>query len=134
MEILCDTSFLMVLVSKPIKQVAKIESQLGRLDFLMPDVAEGELLRLAEKAGPKRSTLARTALELAKAKFKKVTVVKARHVDDSIIEYAIKHKCAVATIDTNLRRRLIANEVLVLTLSRDRLIVANPKPKPKDRV
>lgn len=134
MEILCDTSFLMVLVSKPIKQVAKIESQLGRLDFLMPDVAEGELLRLAEKAGPKRSTLARTALELAKAKFKKVTVVKARHVDDSIIEYAIKHKCAVATIDTNLRRRLIANEVLVLTLSNDRLIVANPKPKPKDHV
>ena len=134
MEILCDTSFLMVLVSKPIKQVTKVESQLGRLDFLVPDVAEVELLRLAEKAGPKRSTLARTALELAKAKFKKVTVTKARNVDDSIIEYAIRHKCAVATIDTNLRRRLIANEVLVLTLSRDRLIVANPKPKPKDHV
>ncbi len=129
MEILCDTSFLMVLVSKPIKQVAKIESQLGRLDFLVPDVAESELLRLVEKAGPKRSTLARTALELAKAKFKKVIVVKARHVDDSLIEYATRHKCAVATIDTNLRRRLIANKVLVLTLSRDKLIVANPKPK-----
>ena len=134
MEILCDTSFLMVLVSKPIKQVTKVESQLGRFDFLVPDVAEVELLRLVEKAGPKRSTLARTALELAKTKFKKVTVIKARHVDDSIIEYAIRHKCAVATIDTNLRRRLIANGVLVLTLSKDRLIVANPNPKPKDHV
>jgi hypothetical protein len=133
MEILCDTSFLMVLVSKPIKQVAKIESQLGRLDFLVPDIVEGELERLAEKAGPKRSTLAKTALELAKAKFRKVTVAKARHVDDSIIEYATKSKCAVATIDTNLRRRLIANEVLVLTLSRDRLIVANPRPR-QDRL
>lgn len=118
----------MVLVSKPIKQVAKIESQLGRLDFLVPDIVEGELARLEEKAGPKRSTLAKTALELAKAKFRKVAVAKARHVDDSIIEYAVKRKCAVATIDTNLRRRLIANEVLVLTLSRDRLIVANPRP------
>ncbi|MGI0047988.1 MAG: PIN domain-containing protein, partial [Nitrososphaera sp.] len=115
MDILCDTSFLMVLVSKPIKQVAKIESQLGRLDFLVPDIVKGELERLAEKAGPKRSTLAKTALDLAKAKFKTVTVAKARHVDDSIIEYAIAHKCAVATIDTNLRRRLISNEVLVLT-------------------
>lgn len=134
MDILCDTSFLMVLVSKPIKQVAKIELQLGRLDFLVPDIVKGELVRLAEKAGPKRSTLAKTALELAKAKFKTVTVAKARHVDDSIIEYAIAHKCAVATIDTNLRRRLIANEVLVLTLSRDRLIVANPKPKPQDHL
>jgi hypothetical protein len=134
MDILCDTSFLMVLVSKPIKQVERIESQLGRLDFLVPDIVKGELVRLAEKAGPKRSTLAKTALELAKSKFKTVAVAKALHVDDSIIEYAAKHKCAVATIDTSLRRRLIANEVLVLTLSRDRLIVANPKPKQKDHL
>ncbi|TLY10914.1 MAG: hypothetical protein E6K85_02520 [Thaumarchaeota archaeon] len=132
MNILCDTSFLMVLVSKPIKQVARVESLLGRLDFLVPDIVKGELERLVEKAGPKRSTLAKTALELAKSKFKTVAVGKARHVDDSIIEYAVAHKCAVATIDTNLRRRLIATEVLVLTLSRDRLIVANPKPKRKD--
>src|SRR5687768_17391007 len=114
MEILCDTSFLMVLVSKPLKQVPKVESQLGRLDFLIPDIVKEELVRLAEKAGPKRSTLAKTALELASKKFRAVAVAKARHVDDSIIEYATKHKCAVATIDTNLRRRLIANEVLVV--------------------
>jgi len=134
MNILCDTSFLMVLVSKPIKQVARVESLLGRLDFLVPDIVKGELERLVEKAGPKRSTLAKTALELAKSKFKTVAVGKARHVDDSIIEYAVAHKCAVATIDTNLRRRLIATEVLVLTLSRDRLIVANRKPKRKDHI
>jgi rRNA-processing protein FCF1 len=124
----------MVLVSKPIKQVAKIESQLGRLDFLVPDIVKEELVRLAEKAGPKRSTLAKTALGLAEVKFRTVAVARAEHVDDSIIEYAITHKCAVATIDTNLRRRLIANEVLVLTLSRDKLVVANPRPKQKDQL
>ena len=129
MEILCDTSFLMVLVSKPLKQVGKVESAFGKLDFLVPDMVQDELERLAAKAGPKRSTLAKTALELAKTKFKTVSVAKARHVDDSIIDYAVKEKCAVATIDTDLRRRLIANEVLVLTLSRDKLVVANPKLK-----
>ncbi|MFL6503014.1 MAG: hypothetical protein ACJ70W_05705, partial [Nitrososphaera sp.] len=60
MQILCDTSFLMVLVSKPLKRVAKIESQFGRLDFLVPDIVERELERLAHKAGPKRSRLAQT--------------------------------------------------------------------------
>jgi rRNA-processing protein FCF1 len=134
MDIVCDTSFLMVLVSKPIKQVTRVESHLGRLDFIVPDIVKEELERLAEKAGPKRSTLAKTALELAQVKFKTVPVAKAQHVDDSIIEYAIKHKCGVATIDTNLRRRLITNEVLVITLSRDRLIVANPKPRQKDHL
>ena len=134
MQVLCDTSFLMVLVSKPIKRVAKIESQLGRLDFLVPDIVERELERLGQNAGPKRSRLAKTALELAKAKFKTVAVAPAKHVDDSIIEYAMAQKCAVATIDTNLRRRLIANQVLVLSLSEDNFIVANPKINPKDHL
>jgi rRNA-processing protein FCF1 len=134
MQVLCDTSFLMVLVSKPIKQVGKIEAQFDRLDFLVPDIVVGELERLAQKAGPKRSTLAKTALELSMAKFRTVAVTPARHVDDSIIEYAVKNKCAVATIDTNLRRRLIASELLVLTLSKDRLIVANPNLRPRDQI
>jgi rRNA-processing protein FCF1 len=124
----------MVIVSKPLKRVAKVESQLGRLDFLVPDIVEAELKRLAQNAGPKRSRLAKTALELARAKFKTVAVAPAKHVDDSIIEYAMAQKCAVATIDTNLRRRLIANQILVLSLSNDNLIVANPKINPKDHL
>jgi uncharacterized protein len=134
MQVLCDTSFLMVLVSKPIKQLAKIESQLGGLDFLVPDIVEGELERLVENAGPKRSGLAKSALKLARTKFKMVAVAPAKHVDDSIVQYAIANKCAVATIDTNLRRRLLANEVPILTLSKDSLIIANPKIKPKDHL
>jgi uncharacterized protein len=134
MQILCDTSFLMVLVSKPLKSVAKIESQLGRLDFLVPDIVEAELERLAQNAGPKRSRLAKTALEIAKSQLPKVHVLPARHADDSIIEYAMTQKCAVATIDTNLRRRLIANKVLVISLSKDNLIIANQKITAKDHV
>ena len=126
MQVLCDTSFLMVLVEKPIKHVDRIEHEFGRLDFIVPDIVVGELKRLAEKAGPKRAMMAKTAIEIVKTKFKEVRVPKAVHVDDSIVEYATEKKCAVATIDTNLRRRLIANQVLVLTLSRDRLTVANP--------
>lgn len=128
-DVVCDTSFLMVLVEKPLKQVERVEAHLGKLDFLVPEVVVEELKRLEEKAGPKRSIMAKTALELSKMKFKIIKTGRARHVDDSIIEYAKNEKCAVATIDTNLRRRLIANDVLVLTLSRDKLIVANPNPQ-----
>jgi rRNA-processing protein FCF1 len=124
----------MVLFSKPIKRLAKIESQLGRLDFLIPDIVQVELERLAQNAGPKRSRLAKTALELGKIKFNTVAVAPAKHVDDSIIEYAMAQKCAVATIDTNLRRRLITNQVLVLSLRKDNLIIANPKINPKDHL
>lgn len=127
MQVLCDTSFLMVIVSKPVKNMERIEREFGRLDFVVPDVVVDELRRLEEKAGPKRSALARTALEISRSRFRVVAVPRAAHVDDSIVEHATREKCAVATIDTALRRRLIASEVLVLTLSRDRLTVANPK-------
>jgi rRNA-processing protein FCF1 len=126
MQVLCDTSFLMVLVQKPIKYIDRVEHEFGRLDFIVPGIVIDELKRLAEKAGPKRAMMAKTALEIISTKFKEVQIPKAAHVDDAIVEYATEVKCAVATIDTNLRRRLIANEVLVLTLSRDRLVVANP--------
>lgn len=116
----------MVLVEKPIKYIDRVEHEFGRLEFIVPSVVIDELKRLAEKAGPKRAMMAKTAIQIIQTKFREVEIPKAAHVDDAIVEYATENKCAVATIDTNLRRRLIANEVLVLTLSRDRLMVANP--------
>ena len=108
----------MVLVSKPLKRVAKIESQLGRLDFLVPDIVEAELQRLAQNAGPKRLPWQKRHLKLQTGNAPKPHVLPARHADDSIIEYAMTQKCAVATIDTNLRRRLIANKVLVISFTK----------------
>lgn len=127
-DVVCDTSFLMVLVEKPLKHVQRVEAHLGKLDFLVPDIVMEELKKLEQKAGPKRAIMAKTALELSTVKFRTIKITRAKHVDDSIVEYATNNKCAVATIDTNLRRRLMANKVLVLTLSRDKLIVANPNP------
>lgn len=127
MDIICDTSFLMVLVSKPIKRIEKIQAYFGKLDFLIPDAVVSELEYLEHKTGPKRATIAKTAIEIAYSKFRIIKVIKSEHVDESIIEYAVSHKCAAATIDRDLRRRLMLNGVLVLTLSKNKLVIANPK-------
>ena len=117
----------MVLVAKPLRQVDRVEFQLGKIDFVVPDIVVEELERLEKKAGPKRSILAKTAVQLCRTKFKIIPLARNAHVDDSIIDYAAREKCAVATIDTNLRRRLVANGVLVVTLSKDRMLLANPR-------
>jgi rRNA-processing protein FCF1 len=125
MDVVCDTSFLMVLVSKPIKQIDRVEVQLGRLNFLVPDLVVKELANLEQKLGPKRSMVARTASQISISKFNIVKFTHSDHVDDTIVEYARAHKCAVATLDRNLRRRLIKNSILVITLSKDHLVLAN---------
>ena len=124
MDVICDTSFLMVLATTPIGQVDKIEAYFGKLNFLIPDVVVSELKDLEHKTGPKRSKMAKTAIEMSFSKFRVVNLAKSRHVDEAIIDYAINHKCAVATIDKDLRRRLMLNNIVVFTLSKNRLIIA----------
>ena len=127
MDVLCDTSFLMVLVSTPIIRLDQVESYIGKLNILVPSIVIDELKILQQKAGPKRSMTAKTAIEISKARFKVIEIVKSRHVDDAIIEYAIKHNCATATIDTALRKRLIKNNILVITISNNQLLIANSR-------
>jgi uncharacterized protein len=127
MDVLCDTSFLMVLVSTPIGKLDEVERHIGKLNILVPSIVIDELKILQKKAGPKRSMTAKTAIEISKARFKVIEIIKSQHVDDAIIEYAIKHKCATATIDTALRKRLITNKILVITISNNRLLIANSR-------
>lgn len=126
MNVLCDTSFLMVLVSRPISQFEKVEMQLGKLNFLIPDVVIEELKKLEMRTGPKRSLVAKTAIEISNSKFRIIELPTYRQVDDAIIEYAKATKCAVATLDKNLKNKLQTFNTLVITLSNNRLVIVYP--------
>jgi rRNA-processing protein FCF1 len=124
MDILCDTSFLIVLVSAPIKQDEIVESHFGKLNFLVPDIVIDELKHLEKWAGPKRSKLSSTAIKISYSKFNIVKIFKSENVDKSLIEYAVSHGCAIATIDRGLRMQCIKNNIPVITFSRNKLTVA----------
>ena len=124
MDILCDTSFLIVLVSAPIKQDEIVESHFGKLNFLVPDIVIDELKQLEKRAGPKRSKLSSTAIKMSYSKFNIIKIFKSENVDKSLIEYAVSHGCAIATIDRGLRMQCITNNIPVITFSRNKLTVA----------
>ena len=124
MNVLCDTSFLMVLVSTPLKRMTKIEMEVGKLTFLVPNVVIGELQRLETRAGPKRSLIARTAIEIANSKLRIVELPNwVGRVDEAILKFAKASDCAVATLDRNLKIALRRNNILVISLSNNRLII-----------
>lgn len=124
MNVLCDTSFLMVLVSTPLKRITKIEMEAGKLTFLVPNVVIGELQRLETRAGPKRSLIARTAIEIANSKLRIVDLPDwVGRVDEAILKFAKASDCAVATLDRNLKIALRRNNILVISLSNNRLII-----------
>jgi len=124
MNILCDTSFLMVLVTKPIKLLDNIVMQYGKINFLIPDLVIEELKNLVKDPSYKSSINAKTVLEITK-KFEIITTKKLSYTDDSILDYAINYKCAVATMDKNLIQRLLSSQVLVFSLRNNKLLIMN---------
>lgn len=126
MEIICDTSFLIALVSNPIKCLDKVESEIGKLKFIVPTFVLDELVLIEKKSGPKKSMIAYTAIRISKLKFEIKDIGKSKNVDKDILNYVTRNKrFGVATLDGKLLNRLKMAEVTTITLSKNKMIIAN---------
>jgi rRNA-processing protein FCF1 len=126
MEIICDTSFLIALVSNPVKCLDNVEYEIGKLRFIVPTFVLDELELIKKKSGPKKSMIANTAIQISRLKFEIKDIGKSRNVDTEILNYAIKNrKYGVATLDGILLNRLKDAEVTTITLSKNKIIIAN---------
>ncbi len=46
-KIICDSSFLMVLASKRIKNISNVETEIGALEYVVPDMVVKELEKIS---------------------------------------------------------------------------------------
>ncbi len=126
MDVICDTSFLIALVSNPIKCLDKVESEIGKLRFKVPSFVLDELNSVERKSGPKKSMIANTAIRVSKLKFEIMDIGKSKNVDNDILNYVTRNKkFAVATLDGILLNRLKTVDVTTITLSKNKMIIAN---------
>lgn len=126
MEIICDTSFLIALVSNPVKCLDRVEYEIGKLRFIVPTFVLDELELIKKKSGPKKSMIANTAIQISKLKFEIKDIGKSKNVDNEILNYAIKNRrYGVATLDGILLNRLKDVEVTTITLSKNKIIISN---------
>lgn len=126
MDVICDTSFLIALVSNPIKCLDKVESEIGKLSFKVPSFVLDELNSVERKSGPKKSMIANTAIRISKLKFEIMDIGKSKNVDNDILNYVTRNrKFAVATLDGILLNRLRTADVTTITLSKNKMMIAN---------
>ncbi|HSF00041.1 MAG TPA: PIN domain-containing protein [Nitrososphaeraceae archaeon] len=123
-NIILDTSFLITLVTKPIKILDDITINYGKINFLIPDIVIEELNKIKNRKSYKISQIARTALEIAK-QFEIVNTKKLRYPDDSLLDYAISYNCAIATIDKNLIKRSLSEKIMTFSLKNNKLVITN---------
>lgn len=123
-NIIIDTSFLIALVTKPIKLLDDIIINYGKINFLIPDIVIEELHKIQNRKSYKISQIARTALEIAK-QFEIVNTKKLRYPDDSLLDFAISYNCAIATVDKNLIKRSLSEKIMVFSLKNNKIIINN---------
>jgi rRNA-processing protein FCF1 len=142
MEVISDTSFLMVLCYYPVKNLDALESRFGKLVWLIHPETINELLQLEKTAGPKRSKIASLSLkiindQLKKGDFKyldnneldKLELPQQFNsaVDSILLNISVEKKRPLATIDKNLIKRALKKGVDVITLKNNRIIFVNSK-------
>jgi len=123
-EVICDTNFLMLLVTKKIKNITNLETELGTINFVVPNIVEKELWGLSKNNGHKKD-LAKATLDLIKD-FKKIEI-SGTYADDAIISYVENNKGIIATLDTELKNKIKELGGSVISLSNNRIVLEPSK-------
>jgi rRNA-processing protein FCF1 len=122
--IVFDTSFLMMLAEKRSYIVEEIIRLLDPVKFEVPACVVQELQMLMSSKTVKRSKNATLALRIAQSKMTKVDTSKIGSVDDKIISYARDwDDVFVATMDYELKKRLMMENLKCITLSNDKVVL-----------
>jgi rRNA-processing protein FCF1 len=141
MEIVCDTSFLMVLCYEPVKNLEALESKFGKLIWLIHPKTVDELTQLEKTAGIKRSKIANLCLKIIKNQidsgdFRYIEKdelnqfennVTNLSVDSVLLNLSSQKKRPLATIDKGLIRRALKKGVDIITLKNNKIIYVHSK-------
>ena len=118
-EVICDTSFLMLLATKRIKNYFNLETEIGTIKFVVPEIVIKELHKLKNDPKKKQNVLA--TLDFIKD-FKIISLV-GEYADNAIINHVRKHGGIVGTLDKELKLKIKKIGGSIISLSNDRIIL-----------
>ncbi len=139
MEIICDTSFLMVLCYEPVKNIEYLDSKFGKTIFLIHPSVIKELTQIRYSGKIKRSKIANLALEVINKEIenKNFKHIKDKEnssllytVDSHLLELSLQNKCPLATIDKILMKRALMRGADVITLKNNKVIFVRSNIRP----
>ena len=139
MEIICDTSFLMVLCYEPVKNIEYLDSKFGKTTFLIHPSVIKELTQIRYSGKIKRSKIANLALEVINKEIenKNFKYMKDKEdnslpytVDSHLLALSLQNKCPLATIDKILMKRALGRGADVITLKNNKVIFVHSNIRP----
>ena len=120
-DIISDTSFLIHLATNVITNLDSIETEIGSLSFVVPEIVKKELDHLAKD--PDKNTVVLQTLEYIK-NFKTNSIIGAT-ADLGILDFVEKNGGIVATMDRELKTKIKDAGGSVLSMHNDKIVLEN---------
>lgn len=118
-KVICDTSFLFLLATKRIKNIDSLDTEIGSLEFVVPEAVVSELERLSGKE--EKSNESKQTLELIN-NFTKIPI-QGNDADSAIIQHIKNNGGIVATVDKELKKMIKKHNGSVISLSNNRIVL-----------
>ena len=118
-EVICDTSFLIHLATKRIKNIDKLDVEIGQITFVVPQVVKNELFELAKKPDKKQD------VELTQEYIKNFQIIpiSGTFADKELLDYVLKNRIIVATMDKDLKKQIKNNGSSIMSFLNDKIIL-----------
>jgi len=118
-EVICDTSFLIHLSTRKIKNIDSVNAEIGQIQFVVPSVVLSELEKLSKTDEKKQDAI--TTLEFARSL--KTTQMSGKFADQAIIERVRKRGGIIATLDSELKNKIKSLGGSVMSFSSDKIVL-----------
>ena len=118
-EVICDTSFLIHLSTRKIKNLDSVNTEIGQIQFVVPSAVLSELEKLSKTQDKKQ--VATITLEFAQNL--KTIEMSGKFADQAIIDHVRKHGGITATMDKELKNKIKRLGGSVMSFSNDKIVL-----------
>ncbi|MCE2506876.1 MAG: twitching motility protein PilT [Nitrosopumilaceae archaeon] len=118
-EVICDTSFLINLATKRIKNIDNLDVEIGTISFVVPEVVKTELQKL-HTIPEKKHDIDKTLNFIKNLKTIQLT---GSFADKELLEFTKSHKSIIGTMDKELKKQIKQVGGSILSFSNDKIIL-----------
>ena len=118
-EVICDTSFLIHLSTRKIKNLDSVNTEIGQIQFVVPSAVLNELEKLSKTQDKKQDAI--TTLEFAQNL--KTIEMSGKFADQAIIDHVRNHGGITATMDKELKNKIKSLNGSVISFSNDKIVL-----------
>lgn len=118
-EVICDTSFLIHLATRRIKNIDNLDTEIGSISFVVPEVVKNELIKLQNNS-EKKQDIDKTLNFIKKFK---IIPIHGNFADKELLNYAETNRSIIGTMDKELKKQIKQVGSSILSFSQDRIVL-----------